>query len=72
MRLDKKPKYQSDEKNHIKKSIKAYESLVIRLKERNFDHYQVIVKGGIEVVNKKTGLIEISTSQNDQQEMIHN
>ena len=72
MRLEKKPKYPSDEKYQMKKSIKAYENLVHRIKERKFDHYEVIVKGGIDVINKKTGFIEISTSQNDQKEMIHN
>ena len=70
MRLEKRPQYKSKEKQQIEKSIKAYENLVKRIKERKFDHYDVIVKGGVEVIDKKTGLFEFSTSENQQKEMI--
>ena len=38
MRLEKRPKYPSDEKLQIKKSIKTFENLVNRLNGQKFDH----------------------------------
>ena len=70
MRLEKKPKYPSEEKKQIKKSITTFKNLVNRLNGQEFHHYELIAKGDVEVINKKSGLIEFSMSGKNEKEMI--